>query len=304
MRALARRVLSPNARHNWHAQRRNLREWGVRDVLRWNGQLIDAAIRQRLTQRSYTMLSEADLIARRRSDTVFIYGSGYSLNSISAAEWADMATHDTFGFTAFIYQRWLRVDYHLLRGGVEGSLNWRQYAEAFCQDLNANPHFAATNFLMQGEYQAQFCNQVLGYKLLRPGANVFRYHTAREDGLPTRRFAEGLRHISGTLSDAVNAAVCMGWRRIVLTGVDLYDSRYFWLPPDKTYELDTTTGLLRAGDVNPRGLRADQTHNTVRIGIVETLGRWHDHLARERGITLEVYNPRSLLADVMPVYAP
>ena len=43
------------------------------------------------------------------------------------------------------------------------------------------------------------------------------------------RSREGLRHVGGTLSDAVNAAACLGWTHIVLAGVDLYDSRYFWL---------------------------------------------------------------------------
>ena len=53
-----------------------------------------------------------------------------------------------------------------------------------------------------------------------------------------------------------------GWRHIVLVGVD--DSRYFWAPPDST-------------------------------------GRWARLLAAG-GVTLSVYNPRSLLRDVTSVY--
>lgn len=263
--------------------------------------LINAALRERVNRATYQHLDEAALIGARRSNLVFVFGSGYSLNDITPEEWAAISEHDTFGFTAFIYQRWVRTDYHLLRGGLEGSLQWRTYAEDFCRTLNENPRFADTMFLIQGEYQAQFGNQVLGYRLLRPGSRVYRYQTIRGDGPPTRRLSEGLRHMNGTLSDAVNAAVCLGWTRIVLVGVDLYDSRYFWLGPDETYNIDTASGLLVGATTNTRGLRFDQVHNTARNGVVETMGEWRRHLA-EHGVELMVYNPRSLLAEVMPVF--
>lgn len=301
-RALWRRLLSEGTRHTLHTQARNLRERGAREFAQWQRLLLDAAVRERLQRRRYSYVGVEALRAGRRSDTVFVFGSGYSLNAITPEEWRRIAEHDTFGFTAFIYQQWVRVDYHLLRGGVEGSLRWRAYAEEFCAALNRNPRFSDTMFLMQGDYEAQFCNQVLGYGLLRPGARVYRYRTARGEGPPTADLDAGLRHVGGTLSDAVNAAACLGWRRIVLTGVDLYDSRYFWLPPDKTYELDPATGLLRPGDVNLRGLGAGDMHNTARHGVVRIMGEWRAHLAA-RGIELVVYNPRSLLTEVMPVYA-
>ena len=155
---------------------------------------------------------------------------------------------------------------------------------------------------MQSEFLAHFCNQLIGYRLLKPGTKIFRYYTARGVGPPTRRFRDGLRHIAGTLSDAVNAAVCLGWSHIVLVGVDLYDTRYFWLKPDETYAFDETTGTLVPAEVNRHGHRAADVHNTARNGIVDVMGSWRELLERERGVQVSVYNPRSLLADVMPVY--
>jgi hypothetical protein len=302
VRALGRRVLSDNARHLVRTEIAQVRAHGWRWTARWNAMLADAALRERLNRHRYRHVTEAELRQRRRSDTVFVFGSGYSLNDITPDEWRHIEAHDTFGFTAFIYQPWVRADFHLLRGGVEGSIMWRTYAEDFCARLHANPHFDHAAFLMQGEYQAQFCNQLLGYRLLREGAVVFRYRTARGDGPPTRSLAEGLRHRHGTLCDVVNAAVCLGWREIVLAGVDLYDSRYFWLGPDETLELDPATGLLKPGRINVRGHRPDEMHNTARNGVVRTMGEWAAWLARERGVSLRVLNPRSLMTEVMPVY--
>ena len=201
-------------------------------------------------------------------------------------------------------RKWVPIDFHLVRGGLEGVDQWRGYADEFSGMMNNNPHCANTNFLVQGEFIAQFCNQLIGYRLLRPGTKIFRYRTMRGDGLPTAALREGVRHTVGTLSDAVNAAACMGWTDIVLVGVDLYDSRYFFLPRESTYGLDEATGTLVPADVNLRGLGPGDVHNTARNGIVQTMGEWREVLARERGISMSVYNPRSLLANVMPVYKP
>ena len=302
MRALAKRLIAPNVRHALRVQANHLRQRGVGDLIRWNHLLIDAAVRERLARRRYQMLDEPAVLSARRSDTVFVFGSGYSLNEITPAEWDAIAAHDTFGFTAFIHQRWVRTDFHLIRGGLEGSLRWREYADDFCRTLNENPYFANTILFLQGEYQAQFSNQILGYGLLREGSRIYRYTTARGDGPPTRSLGEGLRHMGGTLSDAVNAAACLGWTHIVLAGVDLYDSRYFWLGPNETYGLDERSGLLAPAEVNVRGWRYDQVHNTARNGVVDIMGRWREHLERERGIRMSVFNPKSLLTSVMPVY--
>ncbi len=61
----------------------------------------------------------------------------------------------------------------------------------------------------------------------------------------------------GTLVDAVNVAYCLGWKEIVLVGIDLYDSRYYWLPPDKTLTYDPVDNRVVVGDVNSmRGNRS------------------------------------------------
>lgn len=301
LRSLARAVVPANTRYLLRAQAAHARQRGVSWTWQWNRILIDACVRERLNRRHYHELDEASLRARRTSDTVFIFGSGYSLNELTETEWRHFAAHDVFGFNMFIYERWVPIRFQLLRGGAEGQLAWRSYGEHIAETIRDNPHCRDTVFLLQREYQAQFCNQLVGYRLLPAGRSIFPYHTARAEGPPTRSFAEGLRHISGTLSDAVNAAACLGWQNIVLVGIDLYDSRYFWLPPTETTDINDATGAI-SGEYNTiRGTRYDDAHNTVRIGIVDTMQGWTRVLG-ERGHRLSVYNPRSLLSGVMPVY--
>lgn len=295
-------MLSARTRYALRSQYNFLRDRGPLDFVRLNALLVDGAVRQRLNRSAYRMLDETQLRAARRSDTVFVFGSGYSLNDITPAQWQQIARHDTFGFTSFIYQQWVRVDFHLIRGGVENVLMSWPFARDFCDTVNANPRFADTCFVLQGEYRAMLANHILGRRWLRPGARVYRYATAPASALPTATLQEGLQHTGGTLGDAVNFAAVLGWTHIVLAGVDLYDSRYFWLPPDQTLEFDPVSQLLKPGRINARGHRPDELHNTARNGIVEIMDRWRRHLETERGIRLSVLNPRSLLKDVMPVY--
>jgi len=303
LRSAAKRALPLRTRAALRAELSVLRERGPGFFARWNVSVADAWTRDRLVgRRRYRVLDEVELRAARRSDTVFVFGSGSSLNDIAREEWDAFAEHDVFGFNAFYRQEWVRVDFHVLRGGVYGELRWQPHAYEVRDLIRANPLYAETIFILQEDYLGHFANLVVGRGLLPPGARIFRYRTLPGPGLPGSSFAEGLRHAPGTLSDVVNATFCMGWSEIVLVGVDLYDSRYFFLPPDRTLSYDPAAANVVAAEVNAvRGHRYDEVHNTARGGVDEQMGEWGRALA-EDGVRLSVYNPRSLLADVLPVY--
>lgn len=300
--AAARPLLTEHARWTLRMEFENLCDNGPAHFLRWNASLAGAYARDRLARRHYALLDESGLRESRRSDTVFVFGSGASLNDIAPREWNAIAEHETLGFNHFWRQTWVRVDYHVIRGGLYGETNMRPQAEKVAYGIRANPRYANSIFLMQEDFLGAFPNYVVGHRLLAPGSRLFRYRTRGGPGLPTRSFAEGVRHAPGTLSDAVNCASLIGWKEIVLAGVDLYDSRYFFLPPDQTITQDPATGTVVAGTKNAyRGQRYDEIHNTARAGVVEQMAAWGEALASE-GVRLSVYNPRSLLADVLPVF--
>lgn len=302
IRTLVKAVVPAGLRVGLRLQANVLRKQGVGWWLLWNHMLVDAWLRDRLNRRRYVDLSEAQARARRRSDTVFIFGSGYSLHDLTAAEWAHFAEHDVFGFNQFFFERWIRTDFHLLKGGNYAELRWQPYAHEVEGILRDNPYFKDTTFVMQEGYLAQFPNQLIGYGLLPRSARVLRFRTNRTAGPPTRSISEGLRHEGGTMADAVNCAFCLGWTHIVLVGVDLYDSRYFYLPSDQTVVLDPESLTIGGAEYNQmRGQRFDQPHNTVRLGVVDIMAEWRE-LMEAAGVRLSVYNPRSLLAEVLPVY--
>ena len=236
-------------------------------------------------KRDYRLMSEADLRASRKSDTVFIFGSGGSLNDISPAEWRDIEAHDTMGFNWFVHQQFVRCDFHVVRE-IGDEKHWRTDIRKYFELIGSNPRFARTIFLVQTGFGAVMGNRAIWLKLLPEGRALFLFHSSRKGRLPSTSLANGVLHTQGTVSDCINLAALLGWRRIVLCGVDLYNRQYFWLP----------TGQPRSGDTTTSG-----PHNTAVGGLVAEARVWREFY-EPRGVSLYTYNPRSLLAEVLPVW--
>jgi hypothetical protein len=236
----------------------------------------------RYGRRRYRALSEPELLATRRSDTVFVFGSGRSLVEISDGEWARMAEHDTISLREFPRQQWIRADYHLT--------SEVDVVDEYADRLRSNPRYAETIFVVQQGFRAERGNELVGRGLYPHGARIFRYRRRRSrTASPSRRFADGLVHGSSSIFDVTNFAYLLGYRSIVLVGVDLYNKEYFWLGPGETriYEqpgVDARNVFLGAEP------------------IVQLMAAWHGALAAD-GVELLTYNPRSLLAERIPVFA-
>lgn len=261
----------------------------VRDVLpnvrpSSYGEFVRPFVAARRARAHYRTLSESELRATRSSHTAFVFGSGRSLVALTPEEWRRIGEHDTVAFSEFARQRWVRVDYHL----VAEIVDYEQYGRLIAE----NPLYADTIFLVQEGVLARDSNNVLAQRLLPDGARVFFYRrTARaRPAAPSRTFRAGLVQGWNTLTSVTNFALLMGYRRIVLTGADLYDKRYFWLDDDE---------VRRLPGREPRVL--DEPF-ALSDQIVDHFGRWR-RLLEPRGVELLVYNPRSLLARALDVFS-
>lgn len=264
----------------------------------WSLQYVRAGpwLRDRIGRSRLRLMSETELRDARRSDTGFVFGSGASLRELSASDWAHVARHGTVGFNYFIRQRWVRLDYHLVGEVATGDdldrSRWLPALQEYVRLLEDNPCCAETILGLQEGWAAYQSNRLSGLGLLPATRRVFRYRKGARGILrpPARSLREGLVHGAGSVCVAVNLAYALGFRRIVLAGVDLYDSRYFWVEDDAP-----RPDLVALGRADPAA-----THSTA-SALVPYLGRWRELLSAE-GVELTVLNPRSLLAEVLPVY--
>ena len=269
---------------------RHLKEMGAKDFACFNWIRLEAWARARRVRGSYHVLREEDLSARLKSETVFIFGSGYSLNELAAAEWDHFRGHDTLGLNWFVYQRWIPLGYHYVRevGNPEQRFSregWLDHVRRFSEEVNSSSLFKETVFFIQHDFVGLVGNMLVGCRLLRPGQTIFLYNGYRGGNLPTRSLRAGIPRAEGAIGGAINLAYLIGWKHIVLVGVDLYDTRYFWLKENESRE----------------GKPVDVPHPSVGRGIMDRVGNWREALEAQ-GVRVMVYNPRSLLAETLPVY--
>nr|WP_319540003.1 hypothetical protein [uncultured Methanospirillum sp.] len=228
-------------------------------------------------------------------DTMFILGSGYSINSISQPEWEKMCKNgDTMSLNFFFMGKFIPINFHVVRE-ISPYYSLKQFAGSIHQYfslLGDNHYYSKTIFLIRfdpisyASTLATFFYKALKNKKICYYANGLDISNIE---LPTNSFKK-IPHCGATLIDAINIAFILGYTNIVLVGVDLYDRRYFWLQENQT----------RDGD-NKRCKTYRDEHNTAST-VIDTMKIWYPYLL-SKGVKIYIYNPKSLLADIIPVFS-
>ena len=121
-------------------------------------------------------------------------------------------------------------------------------------------------------------NKVFFYKANRDSFNTF--------DLPNF-FSDGITRKAGAIGAGISFAKILNFKKIVLIGVDLYNSKYFWLPSNINRSRFTKN--------------SSQRHPTVKRGIISIMKLWKERLEKEN-IELLIYNKESLLNKVLPIF--
>ena len=238
-------------------------------------------------------VGEQEIVRRKKSDTLFIFGSGYSINDLTPKEIERIEKEDTLSFNWFIYQNLLRMDFHLIRELASDDCNpavWSKEFQLYAEILKKSPFYQKTIFILQVALTGL---RILANQCLPESSeSLFYYNAPKKTRYPNEEFRGGfggLVHGPSTLFDCINFGYLFGWKQIVLVGVDLYDRRYFWLKTDQTRQTDIQ-----------RGKTYQDRHNTAKEVLVWGK-RWKKY-CHKRETSLYVYNPRSLLTRVLPIF--
>jgi hypothetical protein len=258
-------------------------------------------LKDRIKRGRYEFLSADAFRAHRKTDVIFVFGSGASLRDIPAEEWARIDRYETLGWRLFVLQEYVHADFLLIRdlGQIAHMYSpgaQKRDCQEMTQRIRGNPRFKDAIIIVQGGWRAVAGNRFFGDGAAPPEHRYLRFRNGQRQAgaLPAATFDEGITHVQGTLTDAMNIAYLGGWKHIVLIGIDLYNSVYFNVEPDAP---------------NPAWVYADPgpeqahltAHYTAKSGIVETVEAWAQWMS-ERGVQVSVYNPKSLLAEVIPVF--
>ncbi len=249
---------------------------------------------------------------RKSSDTLFILGSGSSVLGYGDDEWVEIAGHDSLGFNYWILHPFVPTHYifeltkfdwdlpcitHNLaerRDFTSRANLYMKDAERFdgatirdavrsLPDFGSNPLHLLWEAEIPGDTVPAFTQAVIG--LERMGA----FSGGRWWAVPRKR---------ATLFFAINLAVRAGYKRIVLCGVDLNNTNYFF----KTEGFVAPSGLCIPPDYQSGPVH--KTNNPVHgeLTISAILDVFDRVVLQPRGIALSVVKASSALHPRFPCY--
>jgi hypothetical protein len=284
-----------------HALMRHLPHPGLRVALsavEAQHNFVMRRIRKKLGLRS----SGFDPDGVRRSDTVFLLGSGASINAISEQRWRGIAARDSIGLNFWIRHPFVPTVYFFEAAAPPvferlSKLIWQR--EGDYQDVvkivtsvsTIPPHlerqfselpdsWRREIWPLEGKDMFARNERELQQEILRlDKGGLFEEH-----GTVTRLFK-----YMGTITSMISLSARMGYRNIVLCGVDLSDSGYFH-QDEKLYP--DMTGFATSARTRRHAMMADEL---PQCGADQVIVALRDMILAPRGISLFVENASSAL---------
>jgi hypothetical protein len=213
-----------------------LRDWNEERKLRYLG--YGAQAWAWLTRRpDWETFTLAELAARRRSDTLFVIGSGPSIRELTPGQWAHVGRHDSFGVN-FSFLLDFVPTYHVMEDGK------RPWHRALTRQVLAprRGKLAPSIWFISNRHTRRLIHPRYTPELFPEPARVCefvmppRLLLGRDRPFTAADFAESLRY-RGTMSLVLHLGRALGYRRFVLLGVDLHTPRHFFegLPEMRPY---------------------------------------------------------------------
>src|SRR6202790_4802658 len=255
-------------------------------------------------------LDQVDLLQIKSSDTLFVLGSGPSINRISAERWRLIAAHDTVGFNWWLYHSFVPKFYFLevIEKEVSpeafeayltlASRRAVDYASTIKIAMEFHKLGTQTLYHLPPEFRK---NLFVAHKVEAPARNeaelaqALRYLQGRGAFQVTGRFSSLLKY-AASLTTMLVFALKLGYKRVVLCGIDFKTPDYFfhdrplypesWEPPEaECFETHFTEVTL-----------------TWKLPITRAVAVIKQQLLDPAGIELYIESQDSALWPMLPVF--
>lgn len=243
--------------------------------------------------------------SKKKSDTLVVYGSGYSVAELKEEDILSLSQFDSIGFNWFCKSK-IPTTFYLMREQTIAVSKDRRFEEESRESIveDISRCYSSSCLIVIDMLNSCFCwrgrkgwsdPKLLGIFsnegvvltercFTKVGGTDFKLMLNLINGIDI--FSKGIYYRYFTLSLIVHLLLWLKYDRIIFVGVDLYDHRYFWL---KKNELRRTTQSF--------GRTIDQKHKTADDTI-----KMVNSLKEGFGIKLYTYNPISLLANYIEVW--
>jgi len=282
---------------------------------RWHVRECRAAANTAAQQLGIPRLDTFDISTLKRTDTLFVLGSGPSINRISPARWKGIASYDTAGFNFWPFHPFVPRMYFfesIPYESQEANISAEMYSVVKRMLIDRAAAYARVTKIITDvgvhrdtqlifDLPSQWLpNLYVAYTvpvIARTETELtigIRYLKKRRLFTKARRFWDLFKYC-GSLSSIISVGVRMGYRRIVLCGIDMGKQEYFF----QDRELFPRTASLEFGPKEHRHYTAEGQQWMVPMQVVVSV------LMREvlepAGVELYLENSASALAPLVPV---
>lgn len=230
------------------------------------------------------ILTEQQFRDRKKSNRLVIYGSGSSINAITDSQFKLLNERDSLAFNWFCKHETIVPSFFFIREQAN-------IPKRIAKD--ETPHLL---FKMINEKYSGTCFVV--HDLSEHSPHAFPYHAKiisiegegvvvkdkQKGSLKQNIFSEGIYHGSTTLTNVLHVAGFLGYEEVLFAGIDLYDSRYFWLPQ----------GIARE-NIQKKGCDVNDTHPVAKSAL-DAIKQFMEAFP---DVKLRCLNSKSLLRKVM-----
>lgn len=265
------------------------------------------------TQGIARRLSDIDFSKKKTSDTVFILATGSSINQYPRTHWETIARHDSIGMNFFMLHDFV-PDIYVMENMEERhrtllAMKSEEYADVPLLLKNALSNLSPRRVRervekMSMNEQAVRSRQYLSLDFFAAGGDVRTARRAYELMKSLGFFTVKPRFLfltkrRGSISYIINLAARIGYKEIVLCGVDLNHSEYFY--DSKRAQLERSGYPVPPNNhVRDVHLTNDPEWNPVTIkDVIEAI---NDVVLKPSGIQLYVGHHSSALHPVLPEY--
>jgi hypothetical protein len=188
------------------------------------------------------LFNGVDLAAYKKSDTLFILGSGPSINQIRRERWETIAQHDSVGMNFWLYHRFVPTFYFYEAFGAD---EWHDLYRRFrtLSDQRASDYLHVPKVMTRLEFKdpGLFAEASPEWR-----KNAYTVYTLPVVARTRKEFRGGIRTVgkfglfkpatrismlfkyTSSMTLLLSLAVRMRYRSIVLCGVDLSRNDYFF----------------------------------------------------------------------------
>ena len=295
----------------------------VRKLLRYV-QILQANRFRLMQLRSYEVLDWEELKSKKTPDTIFILGSSTSINKIGKSEWTKIEKHDSIGVNAFLFHPDHIPTFYWYECAGDYILDLIKFdqLDARAREYNDVPFLMNFgNVITKKRRFEGFAkpirdnHRMIYFKEL---SHVNEKNIRRELRRLTRTIRNNgkidhrkLIHAKASIGTLVLIASLLGYKNIVLPGVDLDGHDYFYFHLETHFSKEYHQVIDRINQ-REQWFEKGQIHRTARkdlkkdnfdLSIVEVLEMIQQEVLDEMNGQIFAYSTGSLLAESFPLYS-